>query len=185
MIKYVAFLRGINVGGKRLIKMEDLRRVVESIGLKNVRTFIASGNVLFETSQTNRDALARKIEKKLLTAFGHDVPVVLQTIDELKDLLRAGPFKKIKPGADVMLCVTLLAGEPKAGLKLPLKSATENLEVLSIKHSAAFILCRRKKNGMFSFPNNFFEKEFGVVATTRQWNTIIRIVDFADNGKVG
>jgi uncharacterized protein (DUF1697 family) len=51
MIKYVAFLRGINVGGKRLIKMEDLRRVVESIGLKNVRTFIASGNVLFETSQ--------------------------------------------------------------------------------------------------------------------------------------
>ena len=103
MIKYVAFLRGINVGGKRLIKMEDLRRVVESIGLKNVRTFIASGNVLFETSQNNRDALARKIEKKLLTAFGHDVPVVLQSIDELKDLLRTGPLMKIKPSAEVML----------------------------------------------------------------------------------
>ena len=66
MINYVAFLRGINVGGKRLIKMEDLRRVVESIGLKNVRTFIASGNLLFETSQTNRDALARKIEEVVL-----------------------------------------------------------------------------------------------------------------------
>src|SRR5438876_5930690 len=128
MTRYVAFLRGINVGGKRLIKMEDLRGVVESIELKNVRTFIASGNVLFETSQTNRDALTRKIEKKLLTAFGHDVPVVLQTIDELKDVLRTGPFKKIKPGADVMLCVTLFTGEPKAGLKLPLKSAIENLE---------------------------------------------------------
>ena len=81
----------------------------------------------------------------------------------------------------VMLCVTLLAGEPKAGLKLPFKSAIENLEVLAIKNHAAFIFCRRKKNGMFSFPNNFFEKEFGVVATTRQWNTIKRIVDFADN----
>jgi uncharacterized protein (DUF1697 family) len=180
MTNYVGFLRGINVGGKRLIKMEELRRVVEALGLKNVRTFIASGNVLFETSQTNRDALARKIEKKLLTAFGHDVPVVLQTIDELKDLLRTGPFKKIKPSADAMLCVTLFAGEPKAGLKLPLKSAIENLEVLAIKNRAAFILCRRKKNGMFSFPNNFFEKEFGVVATTRQWNTIVRIVDFAE-----
>ena len=185
MIKYVAFLRGINVGGKRLIKMEDLRRVIESIGLKNVRTFIASGNVLFETSQTNRAALTRKIEKKLMTAFGHDVPVVLQTIDELKDLLRTGPFRKIKPSADVMMCVTLLTAEPKAGPKLPFQSATENLEVLAIKNRAAFILCRRKKNGMFSFPNNFFEKEFGVTATTRQWNTIVRIVDFADNAKVG
>ena len=185
MIKYVAFLRGINVGGKRLIKMEDLRRVVESIGLKNVRTFIASGNVLFETSQNNREALTKKIEKKLLTAFGHDVPVVLQTIDELKDILKAGPFKKIKPSADVMMCVTLLAGEAKGCPKLPLKSAIENLEVLAIKNRVAFILCRLKKNGMFSFPNNFFEKEFGVTATTRQWNTINRIVGFADNAKAG
>jgi uncharacterized protein (DUF1697 family) len=179
MTRYVAFLRGINVGGKRLIKMEDLRRVVESLGLKNVRTFIASGNVLFETSQTNRTALARKIEKKLLTAFGHDVPVALLTVDELKDILRSGPFKKIKPSADVMMCVTLLATEPKGRPKLPFHSAIENLEVLAIKNHAAFILCRRKKNGSFSFPNNFFEKEFGVVATTRQWNTISRIVDFA------
>jgi uncharacterized protein (DUF1697 family) len=179
MIKYVAFLRGINVGGKKLIKMEDLRRVVESLGLKNVRTFIASGNVLFETSQTNRDALTRKIEKKLLTAFAHDVPVVLQTIDELKDILTAGPFKKIKPSADVVMFVAFLAAEPKGKPKLPLQSATENLEVLAIKNRAAFILCRRKKNGMFSFPNNFFEKEFGVTATTRNWNTVNRIVNLA------
>ena len=184
MTEYVAFLRGINVGGKRLIKMEDLRVVVESLGLKNVRTFIASGNVLFDTSQTNRDALTRKIEKKLLAAFGHDVPVVLQTIAELKDILRAGPFKKIKPSADAMLCVTLLVAEPKAGPKLPFQSEKENLEVLAIKNRAAFILCRRKKNGSFAFPNNFLEKEFGVVATTRQWNTIVRIVDFAGNAKV-
>jgi len=184
MTTYIAFLRGINVGGKRLIKMEDLRRVFESMGLKNVRTFIASGNVLFETSQTNRAALTTKIEKKLLTAFAHDVPVVLQTIDELKDILKVGPFKKTKPSADAMMCVTLLVAEPKAGPKLPLKSAIENLEVLAIKNRAAFILCRRKKNGSFSFPNNFFEKEFGVTATTRQWNTIKRIVDFAENANV-
>ena len=180
MINYVAFLRGINVGGKRLIKMEDLRRVGESIGLKNVRTFIASGNVLFETSQTNRAALTKKIEKKLLTAFGHDVPVVLQTIDELKGILKAKLFEKIKPSGDVMMCVTFLAAEPKDSPELPLQSAIENLEVLAIKNRAAFILCRRKKNGWFSFPNNFFEKEFGVTATTRQWNTISRIVDFAE-----
>src|SRR5713226_5107305 len=179
MIKYVAFLRGINVGGKKLIKMEDLRHAVESLGLRNVSTFIQSGNVLFDTSQTNRDALTKTIEKKLLTAFGHDVPVVLQTIDELRDILRAGPFKKIKPGADVMMFVAFLAAEPDGRPKLPLRSATENLEVLAIKDRAAFILCHRKKNGMFAFPNNFFEKEFGVAATTRNWNTVNRIVALA------
>src|SRR5713226_6408063 len=105
MIKYVAFLRGINVGGKKLIKMEDLRRVVESLGLRNVSTFIQSGNVIFEASATDRSALTKKIEKKLLAAFGHDVTVVLQTIDELKDILKRNPFKKIKPGADVMMFV--------------------------------------------------------------------------------
>jgi len=179
MIKYVAFLRGINVGGKKLIKMEDLRHAVESLGLRNVSTFIQSGNVLFDTSQTNRDALTKTIEKKLLTAFGHDVPVVLQTIDELRDILRAGPFKKIKPGADVMMFVAFLAAEPDGRPKLPLRSATENLEVLAIKDRAAFILCHRKKNGMFAFPNNFLEKEFKVAATSRNWNTVNRIVALA------
>ncbi len=175
MIKYVAFLRGINVGGKKLIKMEDLRRVVESLGLRNVSTFIQSGNVIFEASATDRSALTKKIEKKLLAAFGHDVTVVLQTIDELKDILKRNPFKKIKPGADVMMFVAFLAAEPNKA-KLPLHSVTENLDVLAIRHRAAFILCLRKKNGMFSFPNNFFEKEFGVAATTRNWNTVNRIV---------
>ena len=108
-MRYVAFLRGINVGGKKLIKMPDLRRVLESLGLNNVRTFIASGNVLFETSQTNRDTLARKIEKKLLTAFGHDIPVVLQTIDELKNdtMIRYRTVPYVLRYDD-MLCYALL-----------------------------------------------------------------------------
>src|SRR5713226_331081 len=104
-MRYVALLRGINVGGKKLIKMDDLRRVVESLGLRNVSTFIQSGNVLFEASAANRSALTTKIEKKLLKTFGHEVTVVLQTIDELKDILKRSPFKKIKPGADVMMFV--------------------------------------------------------------------------------
>jgi uncharacterized protein (DUF1697 family) len=176
MSEYVAFLRGINVGGKKLIKMEELRRVIESIGLKNVRTFIASGNVLFETSQTNRAALTATIEKKILEAFGHEVPVALQTVSELEAILKLNPFKKIKAGADVMICVVFLAAEPKVKIKLPFVSSTERLEVLAIKNRAAFILCRRKPNGSFSFPNNFLEKEFGVIATTRNWNTVQRIV---------
>src|SRR5438105_15307485 len=65
VIRYVAFLRGINVGGKKLIKMEELRRVIEQAGLKNVGTFIASRNLIFDTSETNLEAITAKIEKKL------------------------------------------------------------------------------------------------------------------------
>ena len=61
MINYVAFLRGINVGGKKLIKMEDLSRVFVSLGFKNVRTFIQSGNVIFDAAETNPNVLAKKI----------------------------------------------------------------------------------------------------------------------------
>ena len=178
--RYVAFLRGINVGGKKLIKMEDLRRVIESLRFKNVKTFIQSGNVICDSPETDRPALVRKIERRLLKVFGHQVTVVLLTLDELKDIPKHNPFKKIKPGADVMMFVAFLAADPETKTKLPLVSSTEKLEVLSIKHRAAFILCRRKKNGFFSFPNNFVEKQFGVAATTRNWTTVNKIVALAE-----
>ena len=81
--------------------------------------------------------------------------------------------------ADVVMFVTLLAGEPAVKAKLPLRSSTEKLEVLAIKNRAALILCHRKPNGFFSFPNSFFEKHFRVTATTRNWNTVQRIVALA------
>lgn len=176
MIKYVAFLRGINVGGKKLIKMEDLSRVFASLEFKNVRTYIQSGNVIFEGQDVDRRLLSRKIEKKLLKVFGHEVTVVLLTMEELKELVGRNPFKRIKPGDDVVMFVTFLAAEPHDKPKLPLQFVSEKLEVLAIKDQAACILCRRKKNGLFAFPNNFFEKKFGVRATTRNWTTVRKIV---------
>ena len=69
MTRYVAFLRGINVGGNKLIKMEELRRTFEALRFKNVRTFIASGNVIFETDETDRELLTEKIERKIRKSF--------------------------------------------------------------------------------------------------------------------
>lgn len=82
MTTYIAFLRGINVGGKKTIKMEDLVRVFASMGFRNVRTFIQSGKVIFDAPETG-DVLTRKIEKKLLKSFGYEVLVVLRTSDDL------------------------------------------------------------------------------------------------------
>jgi uncharacterized protein (DUF1697 family) len=183
MIKYVAFLRGINVGGKKMIKMEELARAFVSLKFKNVSTYIQSGNVIFDAADTSAERLAKKIEKQLLKSFGHEVAVAVLTIAELKGILRSNPFKQIKPSEDIVTFVTFLAAEPAVKPKLPLQSVTENLEVFAIKNRAAFILCRRKKNGLFSFPNNFFEKQFGVAATTRNWNTVNKIIRLADETK--
>lgn len=175
--KHVAFLRGINVGGNKLIKMEALADVFKSSGFRNVRTYIASGNVVFETRSSDRRAIAKKIERSLTTAFGHDIAVVVFTLDEIATLVKQNPFKQVENESDVILFVTLLAEGVRK--KLPIGSKTENLEVVALRDRAAFIVGRRKRTGWFGFPNNFIEKEFGVAATTRNWTSLKKLVAFA------
>jgi uncharacterized protein (DUF1697 family) len=180
MIKYVAFLRAINVGGQRLIKMEELARIFTAAGLKNVRTYIQSGNVLFDAASANAAGLQKKIEKALRNVLGYEVPVMVRRLADIEEIVRRNPFKKIKPGADVALFVVFLSDEPQHDPELPLMSAIENIEVLDVKERAAFIVLRRKKNGMFSFPNKFVEKTLGVSGTTRNWSTVNKILKVAE-----
>jgi len=180
MIKYVAFLRGINVGGNKLIKMADLREVFEAAGCKNVSTYIQSGNVIFAAKETNADALARKIEKKIQQSLGHQVTVMVRTAAELKACVKGDPFKNIKSGEGAAVFVTFMSAEPIKQPRLPFIIARENVEVLAIRNRTAFIVCRRKPNGTFGFPNAFLEKELGVAATTRNWNTVTKMLKLVE-----
>ena len=171
MTKYVALLRKINVGGKNLIKMDALREAFEAAGLKNVRTFQQAGNVVFESNLKNPLA---KIEKRLNT----DLKAIVLSVDELSQIVKQDPFKRVEPG-DVMLCVVFLFEKPAQTPKLPITSATDKLELIAIRDRAAFVVACRKKTGWFGFPNNFVEKQLGVTATTRQWSTIKKLIDFA------
>lgn len=178
MIKYVALLRKVNVGGKNLVKMDALRGVFEAAGLKNVRTFQQAGNVVFETLRKDPASISAKIQKLLSESFNTDLRANIFTVDELARIAKQDPFKRVEPG-DVMLCVAFLADKSALNPKLPLKSTTENLELIALKDRAAFVVARRRKTGWFGFPNNFVEKQLGVTATTRQWSTIRKLVDFA------
>lgn len=180
MPRYVAFLRAINVGGHRLIKMEELARIFTAAGFKNTRTYIQSGNVIFDATSANALALRKKIEKALLNALGYEVTVMIRPLADIEEIVRRNPFKKIKTGAELMLFVVFLSDEPRDVPKLPLGSAIENIDVLEVKDRAAFIVSRRKKNGMFGFPNKFVEKGFGVLGTTRNWNTVNKILKVAE-----
>ncbi|HZS46187.1 MAG TPA: DUF1697 domain-containing protein [Blastocatellia bacterium] len=175
MTGYIAFLRGINVGGHKIVKMEDLNAVFLSCGLKKVKTFIQSGNVIFEASSTNSSTLTKKIEKSLQKSLGYDVPVLLRTISELAELVKSDPFKKIKVAADAGKYVTFLAEEPKSKPSLPFFSPKKDVEVFYMRGLDIFCLAY-KIDGKSGFPNAIVEKQFGVSATTRNWNTISKIV---------
>ncbi|MGQ0760844.1 MAG: DUF1697 domain-containing protein [Acidobacteriota bacterium] len=177
---YVAFLRGVNVGGKKPIRMKQLTEVLTAAGFRNVRTFIASGNVIFEASAKDPERIARKMEKHLLDALGYEITVIIRNVDELRAIIKRNPFKKPKPSADEMLFVTFLAEPTLVKPRLPLQSKTENMEVIALTDGAAFIVARRKKTGWFGFPHTFAEKEFRVPTTTRNWTTVVKIVAAAE-----
>ena len=179
MAQYIALLRAINVG-KRVVKMVELAKLCESCGLKNVRTYFQSGNVVFETKQENRAAITRKIEKHLIESLGYKVELILTTKDELAEIVKKNPFKRFDSKADLMLFVSFFIGDPTLTPTLPLTSNSDNLELFAVHNNAAFIVARRKKNGWFGFPNIFVEKQFGVSATTRNWSVVKKLIAFAN-----
>ena len=91
MTVYIALLRGINVGGNNIIKMQDLRRVLEAIGFSDVQTYIQSGNVLFKSNE-EKELLPNKIKHAIEIAFGFSITIVLRTCQELEDIIKNFPF---------------------------------------------------------------------------------------------
>lgn len=176
MNTWVAFLRAINVAGHATVKMSDLRRAFEAAGCKSVRTYIQSGNVLFESPARTAAALARRIEARLLGLLGGRAIVVYRTAHELQKTAKAAPFKNVRAGADVKLYVAFLLHAPRRKPRLPLVSPKEGLEVVAMKGLEAFIVSRKVKR-RFGHPNLLIEKELGVPATTRNWTTVSKMVE--------
>lgn len=96
--KYVALLRGINVGGNNLIKMTELKACFEKAGYENVRTYIQSGNVLFESPETSTTKLTKEIEKMLAKAFKYKPVVVVRSDKDLKEVVQKAPSGFGDPG---------------------------------------------------------------------------------------
>jgi uncharacterized protein (DUF1697 family) len=110
MPRYFAFLRAINVGG-RTVKMDELRRTFESLGFRNVETFIASGNVIFDSAAKDPCVLELKIQKKLHAKLGYDVPVFLRSAGELAAIADHQPFSGTALASAALLNVGFLAAE--------------------------------------------------------------------------
>jgi uncharacterized protein (DUF1697 family) len=174
MIRYVAFLRGINVSGQKLIKMEALRQYFELPGFKNIVSYIQSGNVLFDSKETDEAKLLAKIEKQLAKQLGYEVPVVLRSVAEMKEVIGGNPFKDEPADSVRKLYVHFLSGAPDKAQHSCLDSYKSDQEEIKIVGREMYFLAPGFGNTKLT--NSLIEKKLGVTATARNWATVNKVV---------
>jgi uncharacterized protein (DUF1697 family) len=174
----VAFLRAINVGGKSLVRMAHLQEMFIAAGCRNVRTYIQSGNVLFDAPRARAAAIEHVIEA-LTRRLGKPPQIVFRTLGDIERLVKKPPFGGVQAGPRVKLYVAFLAKPPERRPKFPIVSKPENCEAIGMNDRDVFIISRPTRPGFFGFPNLFVEEALGVSATTRNWSTVTKIVEFA------
>ena len=174
MPKYVAFLRAINVGG-HTVKMDYLRSLFEAIGFSNVETFIASGNVIFDSKSRDVTALERKIEKYLRGELGYDVATFVRATSELAEVAGYKPFSDTELTAQGnTLYVGFMADAPDRQAKQKLLSFSTKINDFHIHGREVYWLCR-KKFGESEFSGTLLEKCLGTRVTLRNSTTIRKI----------
>jgi len=176
-MRYAAFLRGINVGGHKPIKMTELKKAFENAGFTEVRTILASGNVVFTSEQSNQNSLRHFIESELQKALGKDFAVILRSMDELKRLYLFNPFKDIEITPSIRLYVTFLAEKtaPRS-IALPYTSLQNEFTILYSTTREVFSVLDLSIGKGTPEIMNLLEKEFGQDITTRNWNTILKVL---------
>ncbi|MGQ4489558.1 DUF1697 domain-containing protein [Streptomyces sp. SAS_281] len=177
---YIAFLRGLNVPG-RSVKMERLRGLFTELGLASVRSYIQSGNVFFESDETDRDALAARIGGHLAGALGYDVAVCLRTVPELEALIALDPFKDVKITDDIRCCVVFTTERIAPDLALPMLSPKKDMEIIGHTDHDAFVVWHLI-NGKAPAAKGFQEGVLGRDATTRFFHTVVKILAAARKG---
>lgn len=171
MATYISLLRGINVSGQRKIKMDDLKILFESLNFKNVRTYIQSGNVVFEDNNTDYGLLYKIIEDKILKEFGLEVPVIMRNQDQLKVILRDNPFLTRGNIEKSALYVTFLQDYPNDGVLDKINAVSFAPDEFRLIGKEVYLFCPNGY-GRTKLNNSFFENKLKLKATTRNWRTI-------------
>lgn len=172
-MKYVAFLRAINVGG-HTVKMDHLRSLFESMGFANVETFIASGNVIFD-SKTKSAVAEKKIEKQLLTGLGYEVKPFLRTLDEIANVTRDKSFTSELEAPGNILYIGFMSASPSEAAITKLASLTDNVNDFRVREREVYWL-HRTKEGDSKYSGGIIEKTLRTAVTFRNSTTVKRIL---------
>jgi uncharacterized protein (DUF1697 family) len=174
MPKYVAFLRAINVGG-HTVRMDHLRRLFEAMGFSNVETFIASGNVIFDSAAKSTKTLEAKIEQDLRKNVGYNVATFIRSTSEVADIARYKPFSDSELNAEShLLYVGFLVTTPTPEAKRKLSSLTTLVDDFHTNGREVYWL-RRREIGESVFSGTLLEKTLGMQATLRNATTVRKL----------
>lgn len=173
MKTYFAFLRGINVSGQKKIKMADLKASLLKRGLKNVQTYIQSGNVILEASKVKAEELEMTIEKAIEADFGYEVPILIRTPQEVQAILDMNPFGDESNGKG--LYFALLHETPSDELVSSFKELKFDNEDFHYSEGCVYLKCKLGA-GKAKLNNNLIENKLKITATTRNLNTMRKML---------
>lgn len=178
MKTYIALLRGINVGGHRKIKMVDLKELLNKMGMKDVATYIQSGNVVFKSSITKTSELEEKIKKSIAKTFSLDVPVLVKTHKELKSIFDKNPFAETSDIEHKRIYFALLKETPQPELIAAFQKVKFLGELFVVAEDCVY-LNYSIGVGKAKLSNNFIERKLKVSATARNFNTMVKLLEMS------
>ena len=178
MKAFISMLRGINVGGQKTIRMEELRSLYEELGFNHVRTYVQSGNVVFNSPVQEAAKLAERIEAQIEQSYGFSVPVFMREANDLERILANNPFLKGRNKDQSKLHVTFLYKAP-AGIDWSnLNIQHDEADEFSIGEQEIYLFCPNGY-GKTKLSNAAFERKLNMLMTTRNWNTVNALYSMA------
>lgn len=178
MKNYIALLRGINVSGKKTIRMADLQSHLDELGWQGIRTYVQSGNVIFSTTREDTGHLAREITRKLQDKYGFEVPALVLDPGDVLHVINHNPY--VRDPATIMdrLYVTFLFDRPPEDLVRELQRLRPSTEHFAMDDRIIY-LYYPDGYGRARMDNNAFERALKVKATTRNWKTVNKLYELA------
>jgi uncharacterized protein (DUF1697 family) len=169
---YIAFLRGINVGGQNKIKMTELKQLLETIGLKRVRTYIQSGNVVFE-SEEKPAQLSERIEDEIKNTFGIITLVILRTALELEEITKKCPFLEETFSEGESLSIAFLGESLSEEGENSLEKFNHGIDEYFSEGKEIYLYLRQSiRNSKLAIQ----VQKLGIPVTIRNWNTTTKLV---------
>lgn len=172
---YVVFLRGINVGGHHKVPMADLRKELEKIGYEKVVTILNSGNIILDADDSNSENIEKMISAHLENYFNFPIPTIARKFDEIDKLFQNNPFKDIEITKEIRLYISFLKSDTNSELDLPWISSDKSYRILD-KQGKTILSVLDLSFSKTPKAMEVLEKCFGKNITTRNWNTIKRII---------
>jgi uncharacterized protein (DUF1697 family) len=175
MKTYIALLRGINVSGQKKVPMAELRELLSKAGLASVKTYIQSGNVIFQSSEKHIQSLEFKIHNAIKKHFGFEVPVIIKTPNELQKIFDSCPFSEEKKQKSYFMM--LFAVPEETSVEEVIKISYPN-EVFQITDDCVYFYCSAGY-GSAKMNNNFFERKLKVTASARNYRTMLKLLSLS------